>query len=96
MTMAAKIDEAERIRKIAEADEWSGDMRVNMATIHGALRSAVKLIDEFRDAAPGMHYRRCWSCENVAAHVDSVTPWVLCRKCGSPDTRLIRPTKGEA
>lgn len=35
-----------RVREIANAVEWSGDMRVNMTTVIGALRSAVKLLDE--------------------------------------------------
>ena len=33
------------------------------------------------------HQRRCWDCGDVAEHSDSVTPWVLCGKCGSQDTR---------
>jgi DNA-directed RNA polymerase subunit RPC12/RpoP len=39
--------------------------------------------------------RKCWSCGNVAMHEDDVTPGVLCKKCGSQDTRLLersRPT----
>lgn len=34
--------------------------------------------------------RKCWDCGNVAEHADSVVPHVLCKKCGSQDTRLIR------
>lgn len=37
------------------------------------------------------HARKCWDCGNVAEHADSVTPWVLCSKCGSQDTRRVRP-----
>ena len=34
--------------------------------------------------------RRCWNCGNVAMHDDNVSPPVLCKKCGSQDTRLTR------
>jgi DNA-directed RNA polymerase subunit RPC12/RpoP len=34
--------------------------------------------------------RKCWDCGNIAEHEDSVVPHVLCKKCGSQDTRLTR------
>jgi hypothetical protein len=37
--------------------------------------------------------RKCHDCGNVAMHEDSVTPWVLCKKCGSQDTRLTMSTE---
>lgn len=36
------------------------------------------------------HQRRCWDCGNVATHSDNVVPEVLCKKCGSQDTRLLK------
>ena len=36
--------------------------------------------------------RKCYDCKNVAIHEDSILPWVLCKKCGSDDTRLVKPT----
>lgn len=39
-----------------------------------------------------LHERKCWDCGNVAQHTDNVTPEVLCRKCGSQDTRATRVT----
>lgn len=36
------------------------------------------------------HMRKCWDCGNVAEHSDNIVPEVLCKKCGSQDTRLIR------
>ena len=39
-----------RVREIAYATGWSGDMRVNMTTVVGALRCAVKMLDEERAA----------------------------------------------
>ena len=36
------------------------------------------------------HKRRCWACGNVEEHKDSITPWVLCAKCGSQDTRRLK------
>lgn len=38
-----------------------------------------------------MHIRRCWGCGNIAEHADNVVPEVLCKKCGSRDTRFQRP-----
>jgi len=48
--MSNKLKEAAelRIRQIANASDWSGDMRVNMTTIIGALRVAIKIIDDER------------------------------------------------
>lgn len=31
--------------------------------------------------------RKCWDCGNVAEHEDNIVPHVLCKKCGSQDTR---------
>ncbi len=36
------------------------------------------------------HKRKCWDCGNVALHDDSVVPHVLCKHCGSHDTRRLR------
>lgn len=38
-----------------------------------------------------IHERKCHDCGNVAIHQDSITPWVLCPKCGSQDTRRTTP-----
>lgn len=37
-----------------------------------------------------LHERKCWECGNVAQHADNVTPEVLCKKCGSQDTRATK------
>lgn len=34
--------------------------------------------------------RKCFDCGNVAMHKAAYTPWVLCSKCGSQDTRLTK------
>lgn len=36
------------------------------------------------------HKRKCWTCGNIAMHADNITPDVLCKECGSQDTRLVR------
>ena len=36
------------------------------------------------------HERRCHDCGNVGIHADRITPWVLCGKCGSQDTRAVK------
>lgn len=35
------------------------------------------------------HERKCWDCGNTATHESSITPGVLCPKCGSQDTRRV-------
>jgi ssDNA-binding Zn-finger/Zn-ribbon topoisomerase 1 len=42
---------------------------------------------------PRPHYRRCWDCGNVALHTENVIPFVLCSKCDSQDTRLVKLEK---
>jgi hypothetical protein len=39
---------------------------------------------------PSVHLRKCHDCINIAYHADSVTPHVLCKKCGSQDTRKVK------
>ena len=39
---------------------------------------------------PTINKRKCRTCGNVAWHADNRTPYVLCRKCGSQDTRLVK------
>jgi DNA-directed RNA polymerase subunit RPC12/RpoP len=41
-------------------------------------------------AGRGPHQRKCHDCGNVAEHQDNVVPHVLCKKCGSQDTRLVK------
>jgi DNA-directed RNA polymerase subunit RPC12/RpoP len=36
------------------------------------------------------HLRKCWDCGNVATHESIIKPGVLCKKCGSQDTRKVR------
>jgi ribosomal protein S27AE len=36
------------------------------------------------------HNRKCHECGNIAEHEDRITPWVLCSKCGSQDTRAVK------
>lgn len=37
-----------------------------------------------------IHKRKCRDCGNVAEHSDNVVPEVLCKKCGSQDTRVVK------
>jgi hypothetical protein len=36
------------------------------------------------------HERRCFDCGNVTQHSSSIVPGVLCKKCGSQDTRRVK------
>ncbi len=36
------------------------------------------------------HQRKCWDCGNIAVHTDNIVPQVLCKQCGSQDTRRVK------
>lgn len=55
---------------------------------HKVIEAAVAIILAYS------HVRKCWKCNNVALHRDNVRPHVLCKKCGSQDTRLV-PSKSQ-
>lgn len=61
---------------------------------HAELDEHAELV-ELRQAVAKMSHRKCRDCGNIAYHLDTITPHVLCEKCGSQDTRLIRPLKVE-
>jgi hypothetical protein len=37
------------------------------------------------------HVRKCWDCDNIAAHIDACGLAVTCKQCGSWDTRRVTP-----
>lgn len=47
-------------------------------------------LSQVLDAAPMLHWRKCWGCGRIALHVENFTPWVRCRRCGSQDTRCMQ------
>jgi Zn finger protein HypA/HybF involved in hydrogenase expression len=40
-----------------------------------------------------LHHRRCWDCGAEGYHTSTITPAVLCHRCGSQDTRAIKRQK---
>jgi DNA-directed RNA polymerase subunit RPC12/RpoP/chromosome segregation ATPase len=56
----------------------------------GAPLSEKSELDRLQSDMPTVHRRKCRDCGNVAWHADNRTPYVLCRKCGSQDTRLVK------
>ena len=48
------------------------------------------LLNEFLAACPDACWRKCWDCGKTQIHHEDITPGVLCRFCGSQDTRLMR------
>lgn len=36
------------------------------------------------------HYRRCWDCGAINLHETDYVPGVLCKRCGSQDTRKTK------
>lgn len=83
---------------IEEIDELSTDMQLisNLAgdkdTVEKLAKHAAELLAALAAILPAsLHKRRCHDCGRVAYHADNVGPHVCCAKCGSQDTRLIRP-----
>lgn len=75
--------------------EWKPELKALMEAQQELLAAkedkyAHPSISEVMEAVPGLHWRCCWNCKNVALHADCVTPQVLCRKCGSQDTRKMQ------
>ena len=54
------------------------------------LKAKDELSKELLSANPDCCWRKCWECKKVQIHREDVTPGVLCRFCGSQDTRLLR------
>ena len=83
-----KIEELQSQNKTLAHNVEEKDMLLENATIlNQQLQSVIK---EFVAATPGSCWRKCWGCGKIQIHQDSVTPGVLCRFCGSQDTRLMK------
>lgn len=82
---------------IEELDELITDMQAicNMSEgehVVEIARNAADLLAALNAILPAtLSKRRCRDCGRVGYHADTVTPHVCCAKCGSQDTRLIRP-----
>ena len=73
---------------IQEAIETTDKFRAELGD--SVLLEALKvLVAIANDAQTMLHQRKCRTCGNVAWHADCVIPYVLCRKCGSQDTRKV-------
>ena len=49
-----------------------------------------ELTQELVLSNPYCCWRKCWACKKVQIHRSDNTPGVLCRFCGSQDTRLLK------
>jgi rRNA maturation endonuclease Nob1 len=65
------------------ADEWA-DTFDPTSLVGIALTEIAAMLD-----VPTLNKRKCHACGKEAWHAASKTPYVLCRRCGSQDTRLI-------
>lgn len=53
---------------------------------------AADLLVQLASILPGtLNKRRCHNCGRVEYRADNIAPYAKCSKCGSQDTRLIRP-----
>jgi Zn ribbon nucleic-acid-binding protein len=61
-----------------------------VSTEHEVCASVLQLRDLLKKMLldmPSVHVRQCYACGYIAWHADNRTPYVLCSKCGSQDTR---------
>jgi len=56
--------------------------------LRAELDGALSIIAEM-ESVETLHRRKCWACKTTNWHADSMTPYVLCPKCGSQDTRRL-------
>jgi len=61
---------------------------INRLTAENKARD--ELIKELVSANPNCCWRKCWGCGKIQIHQDDIVPGVLCRFCGSQDTRLLK------
>jgi len=59
-------------------------------TACGHIDRLTALLREIVSANPECCWRKCWGCGKKQIHSSDVTPGVLCRFCGSQDTRLMK------
>jgi rRNA maturation endonuclease Nob1 len=87
---------ARRREKISEIDLAIADLQAICNSTDDdtvtaiALHAADTLAALASQLPQTLHQRKCWGCGTVAYHADNRTPYVLCRVCGSQDTRLVR------
>ena len=58
--------------------------------LRAELKAKDDLVKELVSANPECCWRKCWGCGKKQIHRADVTPGVLCRFCGSQDTRLMK------
>lgn len=83
---------------IEELDELITDMQAicnaasDEAVVIEIANHAADLLANVAAILPAtLNKRRCHDCGRVAYHADTVAPYVCCAKCGSQDTRVVRP-----
>jgi DNA-directed RNA polymerase subunit RPC12/RpoP len=82
------------IERQAEREETANkllcDARTIIKDLHRQIKAKDELITELVASNPECCWRKCWGCGKKQIHRASVTPGVLCRYCGSQDTRLLK------
>lgn len=75
--------EQRSINQVIKAQDELESLTAENAKLRGTLK-------ELLLAHPDCHWRKCWGCGKKQIHREAVTPGVLCRFCGSQDTRLLK------
>ena len=84
-------DLAEDYRRGMERhDELIATMKADLDAKDVEIAQLRKTVDGLTsDLPPTVHWRKCRDCGTVQLHADNRTPYVLCRRCNSQDTRKV-------
>jgi hypothetical protein len=78
------------IRTDVEQDEEIKQLQAQLRLSEQENEKLRELVKELVLSNPALCWRKCWGCGEKQIHRSDVTPGVLCRFCGSQDTRLLK------
>lgn len=81
--------------------EITPEMIYRVAELHGTIKQQAAEIERLRAEIEQLraiinaklHRRKCHDCGHVGWYADSRTPYCLCDRCRSQDTRLVKEEK---
>ena len=84
-------------QEVARQERLIEVMQIDMDTKHAEIVRLRVQVEQLQktveglsvDLPPTVHWRKCHDCGTIQLHADNRTSYVLCRKCGSQDTRKV-------